>query len=197
MVLPTSLSRGKFWGVAGADLHDVNLLVQEDLHVAWVHDFGDDRHVELGGRLAQQVEAGGAHALVGVGGGAGLVGTAAQHRGTGGLHAAGDADEVLALDGAGAGDDLELIAADLDAVAAVDDGVLGVELAVGALEWLGDALHALDDIHGLEQERVDLGRIAHQADDGLVLAARDIGLQALFLNPADDMADGLVAGALL
>ena len=37
-----------------------------------------------------------------------------------------------------------------------------MELAVGALERLGDALHALDDIHGLEQERVDLGRIAHQ-----------------------------------
>lgn len=79
----------------------------------------------------------------------------------GGLHAAGDADEVLALDGARAGDDLELVAADLDAVAAVDDGVLGVELAVGTLKGLGDALHALDDIHGLEQERVDLGRIAH------------------------------------
>ena len=92
---------------------------------------------------------------------------------------------------------MELVAADLDAVAAVDDGVLGVELAVGTLKRLGDALHALDDIHGLEQERVDLGRIAHQADDGLVLAARDIGLQAFFLNPADDMADGLVAGALL
>ena len=87
--------------------------------------------------------------------------------------------------------------ADFDAVAAVDDGVLGVELAVGALERLGDALYALDDVHRLEQERVDLGRIAHQADDRLVLAARDIGLQTLFLNPADDMADGLVAGALL
>lgn len=87
----------------------------------------------------------------------------------GGLHAACDADEVLALDGARAGDDLELVAADLDAVAAVDDGVLGVELAICALERLGDALHALDDIHGLEQERVDLGRVAHQADDGLVL----------------------------
>ena len=82
-------------------------------------------------------------------------------------------------------------------MAAVDDGVLGVEFAVGTLKRLGDALHALDDIHGLEQERVDLGRIAHQADDGLVLAARDVGLETLLLNPADDMTDGLVAGALL
>ena len=191
------LEQGEVLGVAGADLHDVNLLVQEDLHVAWVHDLGDDRHVELGGCLAQQVQAGGTHALVGVRGGAGLVGTAAQHRGAGGLHAAGDADEVLALDGAGTGDDLELVAADLDAVAAVDDGILGVEFAVGTLKRFGDALHALDDIHRLEQERVDLGRIAHQADDRLVLAARDVGLQTLFLNPPDDMAYGLVAGALL
>ncbi len=135
--------------------------------------------------------------LVGVRGRAGLVGAAAQHRGAGGLHAAGDADEVLALDGARAGDDLELVAAYMYAVAAVDDGVLGVELAVGALERLGDALHTLDDVHGLEQERVDLGRVAHQADDGLVLAARDVGLESLFLDPADDVADGLVAGALL
>lgn len=110
----------------------------------------------------------------------GLVGSAAQHRGAGGLHAACDADEVLALDGAGTGDDLELVAADLDAVTAVDDGVLGVELAVGALERLGDALHALDDIHGLEQERVDLGRIAHQADNRLILAARDIVFRPFF-----------------
>ncbi len=119
-----------------------------------------------------------------------------EDRGAGGLYAACDANEVLALDGAGAGDDLELVAADLDAVAAVDDGVLG-GVAVGTLKGLGDALHALDDIHGLEQERVDLGRIAHQADDGLVLAAPDVGLETLLLHPADDMADGLVAGALL
>ena len=191
------LEQGEVLSVASADLHDVDLLIKEDLYVARVHDLGDDRHVELGRCLAQQVEAGGAHALVGVRGGAGLVGAAAQHRGAGGLHAAGDADEVLALDGAGSGDDLELVAADLDAVAAVDDGVLGVELAVGALERLGDALHALDDVHGLEQERVDLSCVAHEADDGLVLAARDVGLETLLLNPADDVADGLVAGALL
>ena len=82
-------------------------------------------------------------------------------------------------------------------MAAVDDGVLGVELAVGTLERLGDALHTLDDVHGLEEERVDLGRIAHQADNGLVLAARHVGFETLLLNPADDVADGLIAGALL
>ena len=80
-------------------------------------------------------------------GGAGLVGTASQHGGAGGLYAACDANEVFALDGAGSGDDLELVAADLDAVAAVDDRVLGVKLAVGTLERLGDALHTLDDVH--------------------------------------------------
>ena len=82
-------------------------------------------------------------------------------------------------------------------MAAVDDGVLGVELAVGALKGLGDALHALDDVHGLEEERVDLGGVSHETDNSLVLAARDVGLETLLLNPADDMADGLVTGALL
>ncbi len=42
------------------------------------------------------------------------------------------------------------------------------------------------------------GRIAHQADDRLFFTpARDVGLQAFFLDPADDMADGLVTDAVL
>ena len=114
-----------------------------------VHDLGDDGHIELVCRLAQQVETFGTHTLVCVRGGAGLVCASAQHGGAGGLYASSDLDEVLAFDRAGAGDYLEVAAADLDAVAAVDNGVLGMELAVGLLEGFGDALDTLDDIHGL------------------------------------------------
>jgi len=45
--------------------------------------------------------------------------------------------------------------ADGDAAPAVDHAVGGMELPVGKLVGLRDALDALDDVHGLEQERVD------------------------------------------
>ena len=180
--------------VAGADLHDVDSAVHEELHVADVHDLGDDGHAGLGFCLEQQVEAALAHALVGVRGGAGLVGAAAQHGRAGRLAAAGDLDEVVALDRAGARYDLKRAAADLDAAAEVDHGVSGVEFAVGLLEGLGDALDALDDVHRFEQERVDLGGVAHKADDRLVGAAAYMGGEALALDPRDDMGDGLVRG---
>ena len=148
----------------------------------------------LGFCLEQQVEAALAHALVGVRGGAGLVGAAAQHGRAGRLAAAGDLDEVVALDRAGARYDLKRAAADLDAAAEVDHGVGGVEFAVGLLEGLGDALDALDDVHRFEQERVDLGGVAHKADDRLVGAAAYMGGEALALDPRDDTGDGLVRG---
>ena len=172
-------------------------MVQEGLNVAGVHHLGDHGHAELGAGLHQKVEALLAHALVGVGGGAGLVGSAAQHGGAGGLDRAGDLDEVPALDGAGAGHDLEVAAAHLDAEAAVYDGVLWVELAVGLLEGLGHALDALDDVHALEQERVDLRGVADDADDGLVLAARDVGLEPAVLDPLNEMPELLLRGRAL
>ena len=72
-------------------------------------------------------------------------------------------------------------------MAAVDDGVLGVELAVGLLEGLGDALDALDDVHGLEQEGVDLRGVADDADDGLVFATADVGGVAATFDPVDEV----------
>ena len=142
--------------VAGADLHDVDAALHEQLDVAHVHDLGDDGHTRGGLGLDEQVQPALAHALVGIRGGAGLVRAATQHRGAGRFAALGDSDEVVALDRAGAGDDLEVAAADLDAASEVDHGVCGVELAIGLFERLRDPLNALDDVHGFKQEGVDL-----------------------------------------
>ena len=58
---------------------------------------------------------------------------------------------------------------------AVNDGVFWVELAIGLLEGLGHTLDALDDVHGLKQEGVDLRGVADDADDGLVFTTTDVG----------------------
>ena len=50
--------QGEVLGVAGANLHDVDALVEEELDVARVRDLGHDGHVELcGRRLNEKVEA--------------------------------------------------------------------------------------------------------------------------------------------
>ena len=188
--------QGEVLRIARADLHHVDLAVAERLNVARVHDLSHDGKACLGPRLAEEVESALAHALVGVGRGAGLVGAAAEHRGTRRLDAPGDADEVLALNRAGSGDYLKVAAADGNA-AAVHYRVGRVELAVGFLKGLRDALHALDDVHRFEQEGVDLGRIAHKADDRLVLAVADVRCEALLLDPRDKVGNGALVGVLL
>ena len=50
--------------------------------------------------------------------------------------------------------------------------------------------------HALEQERVDAGRVADEPDDGLVLALRDVGPEALPLDPADEVVELLLGGGL-
>ena len=82
-------------------------------------------------------------------------------------------------------------------MAAVDDGVLGVELAVGELVGLGDALDALDDVHALEDERVDARGVADDADDGLLVTRRDVGPEPTVLDPADEMVELLGRGRFL
>ena len=184
-------------GVAGADLDDVDLVVDEGLDVARIHELGDDGHAELLARLAEQVEARLAHALAGIRRGAGLERAAAQDGRARGAHGPRDREEVLALDRAGPSHDLEVAAADEHAVTAVDDGVLGVELAVRLLERLRDALDALDDVHTLEQERIDARGVSDDADDGLGLADRDVGLEPAPLDPGDELLELLGACGLL
>ena len=82
-------------------------------------------------------------------------------------------------------------------MAAVDDGVLRVELAVCLLEGLCHALNALDDVHALEEEGINLGGVADNADDRLFLAGGDVRLIAAILNPLDEVAELLRGGGVL
>ena len=67
--------------------------------------------------------------------------------------------------------------------------------AVGPLEGLGHALDVVDDVHALDEIGVDLGGVADEADDGDVLALGDVGLEALGLDPVDELVDLAVGGA--
>ena len=52
-----------------------------------------------------------------------------------------------------------------------------MELAVDSLERLGHALHALDHVIGHDVPFIELGGVAHQAEDGGVCALGIVDLQ--------------------
>ena len=167
--------------VARAYLDHVHVLEQRQ--VGRLHDLGDDG--QPGGllRLAEQFKALLVQALEGVGRGAGLEGAAPQHPRAAGLHGLGHGDDLLpALHAAGPCDDLEVPPADLRA-STVDDGVVLVEFAVGALEGLLDALDGLHDVQRGDQVHVHSAGVADQADDGVVLALGDVQPEAVALQP--------------
>ena len=156
--------------VPRADLDDVDVV--EEIDVLEVHQLRHDRKPRLLLRKGEEAKPLRAHALEGVGGGARLERAAAQHCRAGGLHRLRDADElVLALDGAGPGDDGEVPAAHLHA-RTIDHRVLGVELPVRGLVGLLDALDGLHAVQRLDEPRVDVGDVTHAADDRLERAGR-------------------------
>lgn len=87
--------------------------------------FGDDEEAEFVGDGAQDLESFEAEALEAVGGGAGFEGTPAQDTAAGTVEGFGDSAGLLvAFDGAGAGHEDDVIAADVE-VAADGDGEAG------------------------------------------------------------------------
>jgi hypothetical protein len=106
-------------------------------------------------------------------------------------------DLFARLDRAWTGGDDHLVAADFDAAAEVDDGALGLELATGELERLGDA-H--DFAHALEEFEIAVIEIAVDADgaeDGVRFASGTMHVKAAGDEAVDDVLDLGVGGAFL
>ena len=181
------LQQFKVLHVPGAHLDHVHVLEQGQ--VVGVHDLGNDG--QAGGPLGlqQQLDAVGLQALEGVGGGAGLERAAPEHGGSGGLHALSHRDDLLlALHGTGAGDHGEVAPAHQALVRAhLNDGVLGVKLAVGIFIGLRHPLHILHDIQSTDEVAVQLAGVADDADDGGVVAGGQVGAQVLTLDPVDQV----------
>ena len=181
--------------VAGTDLHHVHILLKlRDAVLA--HQLGHDGQAGGLAGLDHVQDALGLQTLEGVGRGAGLVGTAAEEGGTAGLDALGDAQGLLlALDAARAGHDGDLLpAADPDA-AAVNDRVGRVEQAVGALIRGRHTGHVVDPGVGEHIALVDLGGVAHQTEDVVVLAGDQGDIEALLFKAVHDLFQFFLRGA--
>ena len=104
--------------VAGADLQHVGVFADE-VDVFDGDDFGDDGQARFVAGGGEQLQAFFLEALEAVRAGARLERAAAESGGAGRLDGAGRADDLLfAFDGAGAGDDAEVAAADREAAGA-------------------------------------------------------------------------------
>ena len=181
--------------IAGTDLHHIHILFKFGDAVL-AHQLGNDGQTGGLASLYHVEDALGLKALEGVGRGAGLVGTAAEKGCAARLDALGDAQGLfLALDAAGARHDGDLLlAADLDA-AAVDDGIGRVEQAVRALIGRGNAGHVVDPRVREDIALVDLGGVAHKAEDVVILAGNEGDIEALLLEAVHDLFQFFLGGA--
>ena len=161
-----------------------------------VHDLGDDGGTGGTAGQLEQVQTLAAHALKGVGGGAGLECAAAQQGSTGSLDPLGTVGDLfLALDAAGAGDDREVSAADLNAVH-INDAVVRVEFAVGLFVRLR---YAAAGLHHRVCQHPAFGHglgVADQAQNVALTALGVVNLQAHVLQFVAELADLYVRGVL-
>ena len=163
-----------------------------------VHDFSDDGQAGLPLGLQQQLNTVRLQSLEVIGGGAGLERAAPEHGGSGGLDAFGHGDDlILALHGAGTGDDGEIPVSHLDLVRPdLNDRVQRMELPVCALERLRHAFDPLYNIQPADQVLVQLAGVADHTDDRGKIASGDVGAQVLGLDPLDQLPDPLFLGIL-
>ena len=124
-----------------------------------------------------------------VGGSARLERAAAEHGCARRLDALRDKDNLLlALHRAGTRNQSEIAVTYLHLRCHLNHRVVRVELAVCLLKRLRDALHSLDYVKTLHLILINPGGITDDADDVLIITLRDMGLQALSLNPVYQIA---------
>ena len=164
-----------------AYLQYIHILKEGQVHHA--HDLGDNGQTGLQPGDLQQFQTFGLQAGEVIGRGAGLEGTAPEHIGPGGLHRLGHRhDLLLRFHGAGTRHDAEASAADLH-IAHLYHGILRVKFAVAALERLCDPLYGIHNVETGYQVHIHLGGVAHQSQNGLVLALGHMDVQAQILEP--------------
>ncbi|MNK71396.1 hypothetical protein D3C87_908460 [compost metagenome] len=176
--------------VAGAELEDVGV-VSAQLHVLRVHDLGNDGHLQGLAGLREKLEPLFSESLEGIGASPGLEGAATEDRRPGILDGLGGLEELLAgFDRAWAGHDDELVgSSDFDAVADVDDRIVGLDLARDELERTPDGDDFGDAVEGREGLRGNGALVADGPDDGAFDALGEVGLEPEGRELVDDVAN--------
>src|SRR5262249_15290986 len=138
----------------------------DNFNLAWVHDFGHDRHAKVLSGGPEQPQSVLAQALEAVRAGPGLERAAPEDVRPGPAHPVGDLEEQgLALDRTRSGDHREMAAADLDPLHR-ENRVFGMELPAGQFERLEDRHHLLDARNRLQRLDLEFGLVSDDPDDG-------------------------------
>ena len=176
---PTSFEQVEILHVAGADLDDVDVVLQKRLEHPHIHELGDDRQPVGVGGGAQHFEPVDAFSLKRVRARARLERAAAHQPRAAGFRSGGGRFHLRhGLHRAWAGDDLHGIASDRNA-GHVDDGVRLVPFAGDHLVLLDDVHRLLDAGHRVEHFRLERALVADRADQRPLGSARDVYRQAV------------------
>src|SRR5712691_4415281 len=192
-----ALEERKILHIAGADLNDVGVLFDE-VEAFIVDSFGDDAKAEFFPDFRENLEALFAETLKTVRGSAGFVSAAAEEARAGFFDALGDGQALLfGFDGAGAGDQGNVVAADDDIAGRrgdSEDAVFFLGVAADELVRLADG-DAFDHAgKGFEDAQVDGALVAGNADGGADGTRDGMGLQAEALDALADFANLLLGG---
>ncbi len=163
-----------------------------------LHHLADGQQAVRIGRFAHQLEAGNAHALEGIGRTARLECASAQKSAARRLHALGRLEDLFAaFDRARAGHGQHVLAAELHAVAELDDRAFGPEGAAGQLVGRADAVDVQHAGQQLKLAQVEAGRGAHAGQNGLRCAGGPVNIDSGFHHRVDHGVDLLFGGFLL
>src|SRR5208283_2909239 len=159
---------------------------------------GDDAEAVLLADMGENLQAGEAESLEGVGAGARLVGAAAEESDAGGLELLGYGETLLfGFDSAGASDHSDVRATNEDITGRggnFDDGVLFFDVAGDEFVGLGDGDTFDDAGHGFENAEVDDTGISGDADGGAAGAGHGMSFEAERFDAVADGADLVVGG---
>ena len=196
----SALEEREILHVARANLDDIGVFLDE-VEGFVVNGFGDDAETVGGADFRKNFQAVFAEALKAVRGGAGLVGAAAEEPHTGLLEPFGDGQALFfGFDGAGTGDEGDMLAADDDVSRGRGDSKDGVFfLGVAADELVGFADgDALDDTgHRFEDAEVNGAFVAGDADSCAEGAGHGVSFEAEAFDALADGADLLLGGVRL
>jgi hypothetical protein len=183
--------------VARADLDDVGVLLDEIERLV-VDGLGDDAEAVFFANFGENFEAGLAESLEGIRGSARFIGAAAEEFASGFGDLLGDGHALgFGLNGAGAGDERDVGAANEDVAARRGDAEDGVfSLGVAADELVGLANRdALDDAgKRFENAEIDGAVVAGDADGGAGGSGDGMGFEAEAFDAQADGADLLLGG---
>ena len=171
---------------------------QHRLNLRNLHHLADREQTIFLGRFVHQLQTWNAEALEGVRRAARLEGASAQKARARGFHAGGNGEDLRAVfNGARAGDDRDLVAANFGAVGKLHHSAFRAKCAAGEFVGRGDAMNIEHAREQFKLPQFHVGGGSHASQNGLCRARGAMNIDSNLHHGVDDCIDLLFGGPFL